>query len=906
MPEEKQIYNLSPKEILEKFNSQLGGLSEEEAKKRLAESGLNKIIKKQNWRWLKLIFSQFNDALVWILLAAAILAFIFQEYRDVTIILVIVFMNAAIGFFQEFKAEKIFDSMEKLTTDKALVIRNGEKKEIDASEIVPGDIVYLTAGDIVPADGYILESFDLKTNSFIFTGETKSKTKSAKILEGRKIPLSEIDNIIFSGETIASGEATCLICSTGMNTEFGKIAHLSQKIKDDLTPMQKQMRVLGKDVTMVSVIVGVVVIIAGQYFGMSLYQNFIFALALSVSVVPEGLPAAISVALSLGMKRLLKHNVLAKKLNAVETLGSVSIICTDKTGTITKNELTVKKLVVNNQIIDVSGVGYEPKGDFSSTGKILNPKAVKNLEMLCRIGALCTDASLVHEEKKYKIVGDPTEGAIVVLAKKYNSEDKFFEKEEKKIDEITFSSNRMRMSVIYKNSNVISYVKGSPDVMLELCSQKIINDEITEFTAEEKEATRSVFNSMSGEALRVMAFAYRNLNDVAKEQYLQEAEKNMVWVGMMAMIDPPRKDTKEAIQMCRRLGIKAIMITGDYEITAKAIAREVGLVDGEGTYEIIGGKILDNFTDREIYQKIKNKDIIFARIAPEQKLRIASVLKDNEEVIAMTGDGVNDAPALKKADIGIAMGIMGTDVSKESADMILLDDNFSSIVKGIEEGRTIFQNLKKFIHFVFSSNTGELCTVIFGVLLHIPSPIFAVQILAIDLGTDLIPSFSLGLEPAEPGLMEKKFSKKKEGLMNFKRFRRVIYLGLIMASGATLAFLLSMMRGGWYFGQKISPESILYIKSTAAAFATLSVAQLANLLQSRSEKLSPFELGFFKNKNVIGAIFVSLGILLMFMYVPVFQRYLHMAPIDWKDWLAVIATALAIFLFEEARKAKGR
>jgi magnesium-transporting ATPase (P-type) len=902
MPEEKQIYNLTPKEILEKFNSQISGLLDEEAKKRLAEFGWNKISKKQNWRWLKLIVSQFNDALVWILLAAAILAFIFQEYRDVTIILIIVFMNAAIGFFQEFKAEKIFDSMEKLTTDKALVIRNGEKKEIDATEIVPGDIVFLSSGDIAPADGYILESFDLKTNSFIFTGETKSKIKSAKIIEGSKIPLSDIDNIVFSGETVASGEATCIASGTGMNTEFGKIAHLSQKIKDDLTPMQKQMRILGKDVTAVSIIVGVLVIIAGQYFGMSLYQNFLFALALSVSVVPEGLPAAISVALSLGMKRLLKHNVLAKKLNAVETLGSVSIICTDKTGTITKNELTVKKIVVNNQIIDVSGVGYEPKGDFSSDGKIINPKETKNLEMIFRIGALCTDASLVHEEGNYKIVGDPTEGAIVVAAKKYNSEEKFFEKEEKKIDEITFSSNRMRMSVIYKNSNVIAYVKGSPDVMLELCSQKIIGDEITEFTAEEKDAAKNVFNSMSGSALRVMAFAYRNLDSVSSEQYLQEAEKNMVWVGMMAMIDPPRKNTKEAIQLCRNLGIKAIMITGDYEITAKAIAEEVRLIDGEGTYEIISGKILNNLTNEEIYQKIKNKDVIFARIAPEQKLRIASVLKDNGEVIAMTGDGVNDAPALKKADIGIAMGIMGTDVSKESADMILLDDNFASIVKGIEEGRTIFQNLKKFIHFVFTSNAGELFTVVFGVLLQIPSPIFAVQILAIDLGTDLIPSFALGLEPAEPGLMDKKFSKKKGGPMNFKRFRRIVYLGAIMATGAILAFLWSMMRGGWHFGQSISLESVLYIKSTAVVFATLSVAQLANLLQSRSEKLSPFKLGFFKNKNAIGAIFVSLGVLVMFMYVPIFQTYLHMAPIDGKDWLAVFGTALAVFLFEEARK----
>ncbi|HEX7586332.1 MAG TPA: cation-transporting P-type ATPase [Patescibacteria group bacterium] len=907
----KSIYNLTPEEVLKKFSASFDGLLEEDAKKRLKEFGLNKIAKKQNWKWLKLIFSQFNDALVWILLAAAALAFIFHEYRDTTIILIIVFINAAVGFFQEFKAERILDSIRKLTTDRAFVIRGGEKKEIDTAIIVPGDIIFVSSGDKVPADCYILESYDLRINSFIFTGESKPKAKGIKVFQDEML-LADITNMLFSGETIATGEAKCVVTATNMETELGKIAYLTQEVQDELTPMQKQMRTLGKEVTVLSLFIGALVMIAGQYFKMSLYQNFLFALALSVSVVPEGLPAAISVALSLGMKRLLKDNVLAKKLNAVETLGSVSIICTDKTGTITKNELTVTRVVVNDRIIELSGNGYEPKGIFSENGYVVNPNEIKNLDLLFKIGTLCNDASLAKDGNDYKILGDPTEGAIIVAGRKFNEEKDFFEQNEKKINESPFSSERMRMSVIYRNKNVNSFVKGSPDVLLDLCTKKIINYITTEFTPAEKEKVREIYNTMSSEALRVLAFACRNLDEIyerykgdepaAAKALAGEAEKDLVWVGMMAMIDPPRRDVANAILECKKLGIKVIMITGDYEITARAIAKNVGLIGAEGTFEIINGKILNNLKDVEIYKKIKNKDIVFARIAPEQKLRIATILKNNKQVIAMTGDGVNDAPALKKADIGVAMGVIGTDVSKAAADMILLDDNFSSIVKGIKEGRTIFQNLKKFVHYVFTSNASELFTVIFGVLLRIPAPISAVQILAIDLGTDILPSFSLGLEPAEPGLEESKNSSAKEKIISLKGFKRIIYIGVIMATGAVVAFMWSMLRGGWQFKFKIDSNSLLYLKSTTAAYAVLSMTQMANLLQSRSEKLTPLQLGFFKNKYAIGAIFISIGILLSFMYAPFFQKYLHMSPIDWKDWLVVIVSVLAVFFFEEARK----
>jgi len=948
----KQIYNLSPAEILKKFETTENGLSSEEAKKRLKEYGRNIIEKKKSWRWVKLVGHQFNDALVWILLVAAGLALFFGEMRDVAIIGIIILINAIIGFFQEWKAERILNHIQKLTSDKATVFRlpeaaaslqagEGKKKEIDSAEIVPGDVIFVSSGDNVPADGYILESYNLHTNSFVFTGESKPEEKRAKIASEENLSVADVDNMVFSGEQVTMGEAKVIVVGTGLATELGKIANLATEVKDELTPLQKKMRTLGKDVTILAVAIAIAVMIAGNLYHMSLYQNFLFALAVAVAVVPEGLPAALSVALSLGMRRLLKVNVLAKKLIAVETLGSVNIICTDKTGTITKNELMVTKIILDEKEIAVSGEGYEPKGDFSEGGNKVDPKNVKNLELLLKIAVLCNDASLVHEKSEYKIAGDPTEGALLVAARKYDPDEKYFERGESKIDENPFESERMRMSVVFekkKANEIFSYIKGSPDVLLGLSPKKLTEKGIVPFSEEEKNKIKKIYDRMSGEALRVLAFAYRPLNNIDKEKYLVESERDLIWVGMMAMIDPPRRDVGEAIKECRGSGIKVIMITGDYEVTAAAIARQVGLLNSNSQFPIsnkmsnfkfqipnqipasstgrqnqnsknnfvINGKQLGELKDWEILQRIKNGASVFARITPEQKLRIAGILKKSGEVIAMTGDGVNDAPALKKADIGIAMGIIGKDVSKEASDMILLDDNFASIVQGIKEGRTVYQNIRKFVYYVFSSNSSEFLTVIFGMLLAIPAPITAVQILAIDLGTDVFPSLALGLEPAEPGAMKQKPYDPKERIMGAFGFWRLVYVGSIMAAGAIAAFLWSMTRGGWHFGQPIDFSSALYIKSTAATYAVLSMTQMANLLQARSEKLSVFALGFFKNKYVIGAILVSVGMLLAFLHVPFFQRYLHMAPIDGWDWLVVVGATLAVFLFEEARKAEEK
>ena len=898
----KKIYAYTTQEITAKFHtSEHRGLTGSEAQLRLKQYGRNQLVQKRSWKWLKLILNQFKDALVWILLVAAGLAFFFGEMRDVVIIVIIVGINALIGFLQEFKAERVLASITKLTTDQSQAIRDGKKQEVDARFLVPGDVVFVAAGDRVPADGFLIESYDLKVNSFIFTGESKPETKSVKTLFGENVALADIDNMLFMGETVTTGEARFVVTGTGMQTELGRIAHLTGEIKEAPTPMQKQMQRLSKNITIIAVSIGTCVMIVGQFFEMTVYHNFLFALALAVSVVPEGLPAAISVALSLGMKRLLSVKVLAKKLSAVETLGSVSIICTDKTGTITRNELTVTHIVINDQMLTVSGTGYGSEGHFYIDGKAVNPAQVKNLEMLFRIGTLCNDANIILKDGVRTVVGDPTEGAIVVAGEKYNPKENYFEIGEIKITENPFSSDRMRMSVVYKNHDIKSFVKGSPDVMIDLCDTIVQNDVIMPFTAEEKMRIKVMYNTMSADALRVLGFAYRNLNDIDAKNYLNEAEKGLTWVGMMAMIDPPRTDVAQAISECKELGIKVVMITGDYEITAKAIARNIDLIGAEGTYEVINGKILHELSDRDVYSKVMKKDVVFARIAPEQKLRIATILKDHHQVIAMTGDGVNDAPALKKADVGVAMGIIGTDVSKEAADMILMDDRFASIVNGVKEGRTIYHNLRKFVHYVFTSNASEVFTVIIGVIFHIPSPITAIQILSIDLATDVFPSFALGIEPPE-GKHNEKVANSKESIISWHGVCRLAYMGMIMAVGAASAFYWSMVRGGWSYGQSYDENSELYMMATTAAYAVLAMSQMANLVQSRSETLSPFTLGFFKNKFLIVSIGMSFGILMLFMYVPIFQTYLGMRPIVWQDWMVVGITTFAVYIAENIRK----
>ena len=893
-------------EVLSQLETSLSGLSQQEAEERLGRYGRNQLEKKRDHAWGKLFLAQFTDILAQILLVAAGLSLIFGEMRDAIIIVVIVLVNALVGFVQEFKAEKILEQMERFTSDKAYVIRSGEKHQIDARDLVPGDVVFVDAGSRMPADGYVVESYACRVDGFIFSGESKAEQRMPKVMAA-DVPLADIENMIFMGESVVSGEAKLVVVETGTRTELGQLAQMAFAVKPDPTPLQKKMKVLGRWVAIVSLIIAAIVIGIGQYLHVSLYDNFLLALALAVSVVPEGLPAAISVALALGMKRLLKRHVLAKRLNAVETLGSVTTICTDKTGTITRNELMVTQVSVGDRVYTVSGEGYRPRGEFFLDGQLVNAHSIPNGELLFRIATLCNDASLVEERGAFAILGDPTEGALIVAARKYNIDPKFFTAGEKQISEIPFASERMRMSVLYGcDGRIASYVKGSPDVLLELATERLdASGAVITLTEEEKGRIKAEYNGFSERALRVLAFAYRDMTDVASVHYPEEMERGLVWVGMMAMIDPPRADVAQAVFECRRLGLRTIMITGDYAITAEAIATAVGLIDPLRPHAVLSGRELTTMTDDRIFDSISGKDAVFARIAPDQKLRIAGLLQARGEVIAMTGDGVNDAPALKKADIGVAMGIIGTDVSKEAAAMVLLDDNFASIVAGVKEGRTIYANLRKFVHYVFASNVSELFTVVLGFILQIPAPISAVQILAIDLGTDVFPSFALGLEPAEPRRGDG-IDLGKKNIIEGSGIRRLIIMGFIMAVGAVIAFLWSLTRHGWHFGGTLDFESLMYLQAATATYVVLAVSQLANLVQARSETLHPSELGWTKNLSVWGAAGLSLFILWCFMHLTFFQIYLRMRPIEWQDWLVVAVTTLAVYGYETWRKNRLR
>jgi magnesium-transporting ATPase (P-type) len=900
---ENRWYALTMQDILTRLSTTMAGLSEQEVLSRRKQHGINAFEHKKKRNGWKLFAGQFKDALAIILLVAVGLSLVFGEFRDASIIFLIVFINAIISFIQEFKAERILEQMESLVTSRALVIRNGEKKEIDAVDLVQGDMIAVNAGSRVPADVCIVESYSCKVDGFIFSGESRPEKREAKVMRDEVIPMSDIENMLFMGESVVAGEAIGVVVAIGAQTQLGRLAHLVTEAESDSTPLQKKMKILGRNVALLAVAIGAMTVFAGQHFGLSWYENFLLALALAVSIVPEGLPAAISVALALGMKRLLKHNVLAKRLSAVETLGSVTVICTDKTGTITRNELMVTHIATSGAVYDVTGEGYDPVGNFFAHNEVVNNRSIPNAELLFRIGTLCNDASLVRDENgKYRIAGDPTEGAILVASRKYNADPNFFITGEHKKAELPFASERMRMSVVYRNARTQSFVKGSPDVLLELSTHRLDeNGQLIIFSDEAKQETKKMYDGFSRKALRVLAFAYRDMENIDPSHYSEEMERDLVWVGMMAMIDPPRADVATAVEDCRTLGIRVVMITGDYAITAEAIAKQARLIDDVHPYTIMTGRDLLNFSDDELYETFQNKEVIFARIAPEQKLRLATIFQEHGEVVAMTGDGVNDAPALKRADIGVAMGIMGTDVSKEAADMILLDDNFASIVYGVKEGRTVYYNLRKFTHYVFTSNVSELLTVLMGLLLQIPAPLIAVQILAIDLGTDILPSFALGLDPEDKDSIQK-HSKQSHQIITLQGVRRLLVLGAIMSVGAIITFVFSLWRHGFRFGDTLATDNPLYLQAATATYVVLAITQMANLLQSRSETRSFFNVGMFRNMYIWGAILFSSTLVWLFTHVAFFQTSLHMVPIDATDWALVLFFTGVVFVYEEWRK----
>ncbi|MBW2985743.1 calcium-translocating P-type ATPase, SERCA-type [Candidatus Woesearchaeota archaeon] len=861
-------YQKGEKEIFEELKTSEKGLSQTEAEARLQRYGPNEITESDKIHPLQIFARQFKSPLVWVLIAAMIISFAVKEYTDFYVILAIVILNAILGFIQEYKAETAIASLKKMISLKAIVIRNGMQKEIPASQLVPGDIIVLHTGEKVAADARIIESINIQTQEASLTGESSPVQKKTGTFK-REESVADRVNMVFNGTIITKGRGKAVVTRTGILTEIGKIAKLIKETKPAPTPLQKKLTHLSGFLGITIIAIALLIFGLGVLRGNDTFTMFFAAIALAVAAIPEGLPAVVTVSLAMGVKKLAKHNALVRRLPSVETLGACTVICSDKTGTLTHNEMTVKKIYANDEIVSVSGSGYDSEGRFT--------KSPHRFQELLMAGLLNNDAQLKKENKTWSIIGDPTEAALLVSAKKAGIDIDQMRLKCKRVAEIEFSSERKLMTTVNKvGQKNIAYAKGAPEIVLNACNRALIDGRVIRLSKTAKEKILEVNEEFAKSALRVLGFAYK---ETGEHISTESTEKDMIFLGLQGLIDPPRPEVKDAIKKCETAGIKVIMITGDHKATAMAIARQIGM-KGKAVTGMDLDK-LDNFD--EIVEDI----VVYARVNPTHKLKIIEALKKKGHIVAMTGDGVNDAPALKKSDIGIAMGITGTDVAKEASDMILADDNFASIVNAVEEGRTIFDNIKKFVEYLLSSNMGEVLTIFIAVLLKMPLPLVAIQILWINLVTDGAPALSLSADPAEPKLMKRPPRKVEEKIVNKRRGTMILLIGTIMMLGTLGVFQ-------WY-----SPETNTIYAHTMA-FTTLMLFQMFNVVNMRSEDYSIF--GLKLNKWLIGAIILSVGLQVAVINLPFLNEIFRTVPLKLTDWLVAIAISSSVLIFGEAVK----
>ncbi|MBW2973755.1 calcium-translocating P-type ATPase, SERCA-type [Candidatus Woesearchaeota archaeon] len=862
-------YYLKPeKEVFAELYTSEKGLSQAEAETRLKKFGPNTIEEAARIHPLQIFASQFKSPLVWILLLAMVVSIVLKEFTDVYIIAAIVLLNAILGFIQEFKAEEAIAALQKLISLKAIVIRSGMQKEINASQLVPGDILILHTGEKVPADARIIDSINLETQEAALTGESVPVKKLTTTFK-KVLAVADRANMVFNSTIITKGRGRAIVTETGMNTEIGKIAKLIKEAKPEPTPLQKKLAHLSGFLGIAVIAIALIVFGAGVLYGNQMFAMFLAAVALAVAAIPEGLPAVVTVSLAMGVKKMARHNALVRKLPSVETLGACTVICSDKTGTLTHNQMTVKKIYANDEIIEVAGSGYDPSGRFSR-----NPDKFKQLLLA---GILNNDAKLRKENETWEIIGDPTEAAVLVSARKAKLDVDNIQVRCKRISEIEFSSERKRMTTVNKvGTKKIAYTKGAPEIVLALCNRMLVDGRVIRLSKTQKEKILATNEKFANNALRVLGFAYKEVDDKISTK---DVEHNMIFLGLQAMIDPPRPEVKDAIRKCETAGIKVVMITGDHKATAMAIAKELGMKG-----KAITGIDLDRL---ENFEDIVEDIVVYARVNPKHKLKIIEALKKKGHIVAMTGDGVNDAPALKKADLGIAMGITGTDVAKEASDMILADDNFASIVNAVEEGRTIFDNIKKFVEYLLSSNMGEVLTIFVGILLRMPLPLVAIQILWINLVTDGAPALALSAEPPEPRIMKKPPRKVEEKIVNKRRGIMIFLVGILMMLGTLGVFQ-------WY-----NPETNLVYAHTMA-FTTLMMFQMFNVINMRSEDYSIF--GLKINKWLVGAIILSIALQVLVVHLPFFNPIFHTVSLKAVDWLIAIAISASVLVFGEVVK----
>jgi P-type Ca2+ transporter type 2C len=905
-------------EVYELLKASPNGLTSEEARRRLKEYGLNALTEKKQIPFIHKFIRHLRDLFGILLLVASVLSYISGSPELALIILAVVFVNIFVSLFQESRAEKAMETLRSWMPEYAKVLRNGELQRVSVKELVPGDIIQLDEGDRVPADARLIEAFDLWTNNVPLTGESEPQPRVAETVTVVEKAYLYSPNLVFMSTSVAKGQGKAVVYATGMNTQFGKIASLTQTIHEEDSPLQKEIALTAKYDFIIALVVGVAFFVASFLFlHVDIGTSILFMIGVMVCCVPEGLQVTVSSALAINVLKMVKQNVLVKRLSAVQTLGSVTVICTDKTGTITRGEMTVNKLWVKDRVIEVSGIGYSPVGDFSLNGEPLKIKDPA-MEKLLEIASLCNGAKVdppSDRNRNWSVIGDPTDGALLVAALKYDVviEDNLAEKPI--IDILPFSFERKKMSTIHqlRNGDIYVYTKGAPRNILDICAKVQIDDHIEDLSEENMMWIESKIREFANEGLRVIAAAYKKL-PTSEYTKSSDLEKDLVFVGLAAMRDPPRLEVRDAVLKAKQAGIKTVIITGDYGPTAQVVAQEVGIVDKDYC-QIIRGIDLEDLSDGAVVDEVKKGNVIFARVSPEQKLRIVKVLKASGEIVAVTGDGANDAPSLKEANIGVAMGLSGTDVAREAADIVLLDDSFESIVKAVESGRAIYENIRKFIVYVFSHNWAELIPFILYAALSFPLPLLVVQVLAIDLAIDVIPSLALSREPPELGIMKEPPRSIKERLFTRRVLLRSVFIGVIIAVGATIGCVNAWAAGGWHIGINI-PQDLptwqwgikgvvpdpIYLKGVTMMFAGIVVAQAGNVLACRTSKQSIFKASLKHNKWIIFGITSQLCILAFLVYVPLMNSFFGTVPLEPLDWVFLLMLAVVVVLAEEARK----
>ncbi|MEH7637236.1 calcium-translocating P-type ATPase, SERCA-type [Bacillus velezensis] len=870
-----KFHEMGQTDLLKATNTSIKqGLTEKEVKKRLEKHGPNELQEGKRTPAIAVFFAQFKDFMVLVLLAATLISGFLGEYVDAVAIMAIVFVNGVLGFFQERRAEKSLHALKELSTPYVSALRDGSWKKIQSKELVPGDIMKFSSGDRIGADVRIVEAKSLEIEESALTGESIPVVKQADKLRKPDVSLGDISNMAFMGTIVTRGSGVGVVVGTGMNTAMGKIADMLESAGSLSTPLQRRLEELGKILIIVALLLTVLVVAVGVLQGHELYSMFLAGVSLAVAAIPEGLPAIVTVALSIGVQRMIKQKSIVRKLPAVETLGCASVICSDKTGTLTQNKMTVTHMWSGGKTFKVSGIGYEPEGVFTRGEREIKPKDEKILEQMLVFGALCNTSEIALKDGHYVLDGDPTEGALLTAARKGGYSNDWLSGQYRVVAEFPFDSVRKMMTVIVEDKEKKQFVitKGAPDVLIDRSSHLMYDARSAPFSGEKKAETEAVLKELASQALRTIAIAYKPLK-LGEKPTMEQAEKNLTMLGLSGIIDPPRPEVRQAIKECREAGIKTVMITGDHVETAKAIAKDLRLLPKKG--RVMDGKTLNELTEKELIETVDDV-YVFARVSPEHKLKIVKAFQENGHVVAMTGDGVNDAPAIKQADIGVAMGVTGTDVAKEASSLILVDDNFATIKSAIKEGRNIYENIRKFVRYLLASNVGEILVMLFAMLLALPLPLVPIQILWVNLVTDGLPAMALGMKKQEADIINHNPRHPKEGVFARKLGWKVVSRGFLIGAATILAFIIVYHR---------NPENLPYAQTVA--FATLVLAQLIHVFDCRSET-SVFSRNPFENIYLLGAIISSIFLMVIVIYYPPLQPIFKTVPITPGDWMLII------------------